>query len=146
MCESNYTSRGEVLHWHGIHICACLLEPFFARFGIPIGGFSSGMKEPKLKNWVYFEQIIVKKHPFELGTFLSKMVYWWVGNLTKGIEKVRFSKFTGKSTYDFGEGIPSGLYLCSCFLILALFYNNFINSNGFLKLCSSKLRISALLL
>ena len=55
------------------------------KFDIPIGGFSSEMKKPKLKNWVYFEQITVKKHPIwaKLGALLSKMVYWWVGNLAR---------------------------------------------------------------
>ena len=34
---------------------------------------------------MYLEQIIVKKHPIwaKLGAFLSKMVYWWVGNQVK---------------------------------------------------------------
>ena len=30
---------GGYSHWHGIRLCACLLGPFFADFGIPIGGF-----------------------------------------------------------------------------------------------------------
>ena len=37
-------------------------------------GFSSETKEPKFKNWVYFEQIqYCKKHPIsaKLGAFLS---------------------------------------------------------------------------
>ena len=35
---------------------------FFAKFGLAIGGLdSSETKEPKFKNFEYFEQIIVKK-------------------------------------------------------------------------------------
>ena len=30
---------------------------FFAKFCIQIGGFPSGLKEPKFKNWVYFENL-----------------------------------------------------------------------------------------
>ena len=54
----------------------CLLRCFFAKCGITIGGFSSEMNEPKFKYFVYFKQIIVKKHPIwtKLGAFLSKMV------------------------------------------------------------------------
>ena len=35
------------------------------KFGKAISGFSSETKEPKFKNWVYFEQIIVKSTQFE---------------------------------------------------------------------------------
>ena len=55
---------------------------------------SSQTKEPKFKNWVYFEQIIVKSMQFgqNLVLFCWKRVYWWVGNWAKtGIEKVKFS-------------------------------------------------------
>ena len=46
------------------------------KFGKAIGGFSSETKEPELKNWVYFEQIIVKKHPIwaKFGAFLSEKI------------------------------------------------------------------------
>ena len=47
-------------HIDGKHICACLSGYFFAKFGIAKGGFSSQTKEPKFKNWVYFEEIIAK--------------------------------------------------------------------------------------
>ena len=49
------------------------------------GGVSSGTKEPKLHKLGVFWANCCKKHPIwsKLGAFLSKMVYWWVGNLTK---------------------------------------------------------------
>ena len=52
---------GGFSHWLGIRICDCLLGCFFA---IAISGFSSELKEYKFKNWVYFEQIIVKSTQF----------------------------------------------------------------------------------
>ena len=57
----------------------------FAKFGIAIGGFSSETKEPKLHKLGVFWANYCKKHPIwsKLGAFLSKMVYWWVGNLAK---------------------------------------------------------------
>ena len=64
----------------------CLpLGHFFAKFGIAIGGFSSETKEPKLHKLGVFWANYCKKHPIwsKLGAFLSKMVYWWVGNLAK---------------------------------------------------------------
>ena len=78
-------TRGGFSHWHGIRICACLLGHFFAKFGIAIGGFSSETKEPKLHKLGVFWANYCKKHPIwsKLGTFLSKMVYWWMGNLAK---------------------------------------------------------------
>ena len=45
------------------------------KFGIGIGGISSEMKEPKFKNWVYFEQIIGIPIWAKLGAFLLKKVY-----------------------------------------------------------------------
>ena len=76
---------GGFSHWHGIRICACLLGHFFTKFGIAIGGFSSETKEPKLHKLGVFWANYCKKHPIlsKLGAFLSKMVYWWVGNLAK---------------------------------------------------------------
>ena len=76
---------GGFSHWHGIRICACLLGHFFVKFGIAIGGFSSETKEPKLHKLGVFWANYCKKHPIwsRLGAFLSKMVYWWVGNLAK---------------------------------------------------------------
>ena len=49
------------------------------------GGFSSETKEPKLHKLGVFWAHYCKKHPIwsKLGAFLSKMVYWWVGNLAK---------------------------------------------------------------
>ena len=80
-----YTRGGGFSHWHGIRICACLLGHFFTKFGIAIGGFSSETKEPKLHKLGVFWADYCKKHPIwsKLGAFLSKMVYWWVGNLAK---------------------------------------------------------------
>ena len=80
-----HPGAGGFSHWHGIRICACLLGHFFAKFGIAIGGFSSETKEPKLHKLGVFWANYCKKHPIwsKLGAFLSKMVYWWVGNLAK---------------------------------------------------------------
>ena len=84
-CVLAVLDRGGFSHWHGIRICACLLGHFFAKFGIAIGGFSSETKEPKLHKLGVFWANYCKKHPIwsKLGAFLSKMVYWWVGNLSK---------------------------------------------------------------
>ena len=48
-------------------------------------GVSSETKEPKLHKLGVFWANYCKKHPIwsKLGAFLSKMVYWWVGNLAK---------------------------------------------------------------
>ena len=83
--EESRPGGGGFSHWHGIRICACLLGHFFAKFGIAIGGFSSETKEPKLHKLGVFWANYCKKHPIwsKLGAFLSKMVYWWVGNLAK---------------------------------------------------------------
>ena len=83
--HSSIPGGGGFSHWHGIRICACLLGHFFAKFGIAIGGFSSETKEPKLHKLGVFWANYCKKHPIwsKLGAFLSKMVYWWVGNLAK---------------------------------------------------------------
>ena len=84
-CDKSPGGGGGFSHWHGIRICACLLGHFFAKFGIAIGGFSSETKEPKLHKLGVFWANYCKKHPIwsKLGAFLSKMVYWWVGNLAK---------------------------------------------------------------
>ena len=83
-------------HWHGIRICGCLLMCLFAKFGIAMVWSSTETKEPKFKNWVYFEQIIVKSTQFEQNWVLF---YWqwytngWVIGRKIGIEKVRFLRF-----------------------------------------------------
>ena len=76
---------GGFSRWHGIRICACLLGHFFAKFGIAIRGFSSETKKPKLHKLGVFWANYCKKHPIwsKFCAFLSKMVYWWVGNLAK---------------------------------------------------------------
>ena len=83
--RGNQNAPGGFSHWHGIRICACRLGHFFAKFGIAIGGFSTETKEPKLHKLGVFWANYCKKHPIwsKLGAFLSKMVYWWVGNLAK---------------------------------------------------------------
>ena len=50
---------------------------FFAKFDIAKGGASSETKEPKFKNLVHSEQIIVKKNPMlaKLGAFLYRKRY-----------------------------------------------------------------------
>ena len=80
-----FMTRGGFSHWHGKRICACLLGCFFVKFGIAIGGFSSGTKEPKSHKLGVFWANYCKKHPIwsKLGAFLSKMVYWWVWNQAK---------------------------------------------------------------
>ena len=56
---------GGFSHWHGIHICACLLRHFFTKFGIAIWvGFHQRRRSPNYINWVYFGQIIVKSTQF----------------------------------------------------------------------------------
>ena len=52
-------------HWHLVYIYVpAFWGTFFMKFGTAIGKFSSETKEPKFKNWVYFEQIIVKSTKF----------------------------------------------------------------------------------
>ena len=63
----------------GSHIDICIMcLPFVALFCEiwygDRGGFHQRQRNPNHINWVYFGQIIVK------SPFLSKMVYWWVGN------------------------------------------------------------------
>ena len=52
-------------HGHGIRICACLFERFFAKFVKAIGGFHQRRRSPHYKIWVYFGQIIVKSTQFD---------------------------------------------------------------------------------
>ena len=81
---------------------------FFAKFGIAIGRFSSETKEPKFKNWVYFEQMIVQSTQFRQNWVLFYPIRYtdgWVIGRKIGIEKVKFSRFE-TSTYDFGESTP----------------------------------------
>ena len=88
-CQRGYS------HMDMVYVCACLLGCFFAKFGIAIRGFPSEPKEPKFHKLGVFWANYHKKHPIwlKLGAFLSKMVYWWVGNYAKKyIEKVRFSR------------------------------------------------------
>ena len=63
----------------------------WAKFDIAIGGFSSEIKEPKLHKLGVFWANYGEKHPIwpELGAFLSKMIYWWVGNCAKNWYSVR---------------------------------------------------------
>ena len=75
----------------------------FAKFGIAIGGFSSETKKPRFKNWVYFEQIIVKSTQFGQNWVLFYRKRYndeWVIGRKIGIEKVQFSHIAGTSTYD----------------------------------------------
>ena len=68
---------GGVWHWHGIHLYAYLLSYFITKFSIG---------RILIRNWVYFEQIIVKKA-------CSWKLYtdgWMIG--WKLVEKVQFSK------------------------------------------------------
>ena len=121
LLRSSLESRG-FSHWLGIHICVCLLGCFFTKFGIAIGGFSLERKEPKLKKLGVFWANYSKKHPVwaKLGAFLSKKVYWWVGNWVKNWyrESQIFRGLAGTSMYDFGESNPPGLECFQSFYIL----------------------------
>ena len=72
-------TRWIAMLWWGVLILTwytymCL--PFgvlFTKFGIAISGFSSETEEPKFKNWVYLEQIIVKSTQFGQNWVLF---YW----------------------------------------------------------------------
>ena len=83
MIDNSKNQSGRRLDWGGesshidmVYVWACLGGGFFATVGITIGTGSSEMKEHKCKNWVYFEQILVrtsKAHKLaKLGVFLSK--------------------------------------------------------------------------
>ena len=77
------TSRGggsshiDVVMWY-TYMCVFLFRCYLAIFGM----FSSEMKEPKLHELGVFWANYGKKHPIwaNLGAFLSKLVYWRVGN------------------------------------------------------------------
>ena len=91
-----YLGVGGFSHWLGIRICSCLLGRFFAKFAIAIGGFSSETKEPKLKNWGFFEQIIVKSIQFGQNWVLfyrKRYTDGWVIGQNIGIAKVKFWRF-----------------------------------------------------
>ena len=87
--------EGVFSHWHGIHICACLLGHFFAKIGIAIGGVSSERKEPKLHKLGVFWKIFVKSTQFGQNWVLFFRKWytdgWEIGQKI-GIEKVRFSR------------------------------------------------------
>ena len=57
----------------------------FRRIWYSDRGFSSETREPKLHKLGVFWANYCKKHPIwsKLGAFLSKMIYWWVGNKAK---------------------------------------------------------------
>ena len=89
-----FLAGGGFSHWHGICICACLLRCFFCKLWYSDWWVSSKWKEPKL-NWVYLRKVYCEKHPIwaNLDAFLSKMVYWWVGNWAKiWYEKIKFTR------------------------------------------------------
>ena len=77
--------------WGGSHIdmVYVFVPAFWGTFSrnmiIAIEGFSSETKEPKLHKLGVFWANYCKKHPIwsKFGAFISKMVYWWVGNLAK---------------------------------------------------------------
>ena len=55
-----------ILHHMTWYMFMCLpFEVLFAKFGIAIDGFLLETNEPKFRNWVYFEQIIVKRTQFQ---------------------------------------------------------------------------------
>ena len=75
-------------------------------------------------NWVYFGQIIVKSTQSELGAFLSKMVYWWVGNKAKNWyrESQIFEVWQGHARTILGESNPlRGLHLWTWIWLRFLF-------------------------
>ena len=77
-------------------ICAYLLRCFLAKFGIAIAGFSSERKELKLKNWVYFEQIIVKSMQSGQNWVLFYRKWYANGRVIRqkiGMEKFKFLRF-----------------------------------------------------
>ena len=69
-------------------VSACLLGCFFGKFIIAIGGFSSETKEPKFKNWVYFEQIIVKTPNVSKLFYRKKYTDGWIIGRKIGVEKL----------------------------------------------------------
>ena len=77
-------------------LCACLLRCFFVKFGVAIGGFSSETKEPKFKNGVYLQQIIVNITQFgqDWVLFYQK---WYTDGCVIGpkihIKKVKYLRF-----------------------------------------------------
>ena len=69
---------GGVSHWH-------VLGCFFAKFSIAIGEVFISDEEAQIKKLGVFYAIYCKKQSIwaKFGAFLSKMVYWWVGNWAK---------------------------------------------------------------
>ena len=73
-------------------------------------GFSSE-KKPKFENWVYLEQILVKKHPICPNWVLFYRKWYTDGwlirqKLGNGIQKVRFSKFGRRIHLQFWGEYP----------------------------------------
>ena len=104
-----YIKGGGGSHIDIILVCACLLGCFFAKFGLAISEFS---QSPNYINWVYFEQIIVKKHPIlpKLGGFLSKMVTDGpVIGQKIGIEKVKFLRSGRYIHWWFWQSTPKAV-------------------------------------
>ena len=83
----NGLGGGGFSYWHGIRILyvPAFLGGLSRNLVYRWGGGSSETKEPKFKNFVYFEQIIVKSTQFEqkLIALLSKLIFRWVGNSAK---------------------------------------------------------------
>ena len=116
--QDYYLPGGSHIDMVYVRICACLFRRFFAKFGIPIVGvFDIRDKGSQIEKLGVFWANYGKKHPIwaNLGAFLFKMVYWWVGNSAKiGIEKVRFSKFGRHIHVQFWGEYPLRDYFRSC--------------------------------
>ena len=103
---------GGFSHWHGIRICACLLGCYFAKIDIVTVGFHQRWRSPNFINWgVFWANYGKSPNLSKIGCFLSKMVYWWVGNCAKKnwyreiqIFEVRHA---GTPMYNFGKSTPS---------------------------------------
>ena len=78
-----YEPRGEgvlTLTWY-MYMCL-LLRCFFAKFGIAISGFHHRRRSPNDINWVYYEQLTVKRTIF-CSNWMSFFYQKWYTNVGK---------------------------------------------------------------
>ena len=113
-------------HWHDIHVCACFLGCYFAKFGIAIGGFSSEMEEPELHKLSVFWANYGKK---ALKNWVLFFFEWytdgWVIVRKIGIEKVKFSRSSRHIHKQFWWKHPSGnlvRYRKLCTFLIILYF------------------------
>ena len=100
-CWDHPEAQERGFHIEMVYMCQCLSGCYFAKFSVAYVWFSSKMKEPELQKLGEVWKNYGKKHPIwaELGAFLSKMIYWWVGNCAKNWCREIFKKNEIRQAY-----------------------------------------------